>query len=66
MWFRPPERNTLRLRENGVVLLKPFRPTALTDLFFLTLVKRCLPNPFIAQGRVVIMRPGVVEILYNI
>jgi hypothetical protein len=25
---------------------------------FLTLVKRCLPNPFIAQGRVVTMRPG--------
>jgi hypothetical protein len=21
MWFRPPERNTLRLRENGIVLL---------------------------------------------
>jgi hypothetical protein len=36
---------------------------------FLTHVKRCLPGPFIAQGRVVTMRPGarqVVETIYSI
>jgi hypothetical protein len=26
MWFRPPKRNTLRPRENGVVLLKSTLP----------------------------------------
>jgi hypothetical protein len=41
--------------------------------FSSTPVKRCLPDPFIAQGRVVTMRPGgptggsqVVETLYSI
>jgi hypothetical protein len=50
-----------------------FLPPVLTDLFFLTLVKKCLPDSFIAQGRVVIMKPGgsiggleVVETLYSI
>jgi hypothetical protein len=36
---------------------------------FLTHVKRCLPGPFIAQGRIVTMRPGarqVVETIYSI
>jgi hypothetical protein len=30
--------------------------------FFPTLVKRCLPGPFIAQGRVVTMRPGARQV----
>jgi hypothetical protein len=29
---------------------------------FLTPVKRCLPGPFIAQGRVVTMRPGARQV----
>jgi hypothetical protein len=39
----------------------PICPLALTDLFFV-LMKRCLPGPFIAQGRVVIMRPGAQQV----
>jgi hypothetical protein len=30
--------------------------------FFPTPMKRCLPNPFIAQGRVVIMRPVAQQV----
>jgi hypothetical protein len=30
--------------------------------FFPTPVKRCLPDPFIAQGRVVTMRPGARQV----
>jgi hypothetical protein len=52
MWFGPPERNTLRQRENGVVLLKP----ALSEPAFLSAPEKwCLPEPFIAQGRAVTM-----------
>jgi hypothetical protein len=58
MWFGPPERNTLRLRENWVVLLKPVWVWA----FFLTPQKWCPPEPFIAQGRAVTMRPGARQV----
>jgi hypothetical protein len=30
---------------------------------FLTPVKRCLPDPFIAQGRVVTMKPGAQQMV---
>jgi hypothetical protein len=39
-----------------VVLLKPALPES---AFLSTLVKRHLPEPFIAQGRTVTLRPGV-------
>jgi hypothetical protein len=47
-------------RRTGVVLLKPALPQ---PFFFLTSVKRCLPGPFIAQGRVVTMRPGARQVV---
>jgi hypothetical protein len=61
-WFRLSERNTVCLRENRVVLLKSSLARASLSHFsvenlFLTPVKRCLPGPFIAQGRVVTMGP---------
>jgi hypothetical protein len=38
--------------------------SALSESFlFSTPVKRCLPSPFIAQGRVVIMRPGARQVV---
>jgi hypothetical protein len=43
-----------------VVLLKPALPDPF--LFSPTSMKRCLPGPFIAQGRVVIMRPGARQV----
>jgi hypothetical protein len=55
-WFGPPERNTLRPRVNGVVLLclsvrlKSQGP-------FLCVRSWRLPGPFIPQGRVVTVRP---------
>jgi hypothetical protein len=67
-WFGPPERNTLRPRENGVILLKPALPepaflsASLDRLIFFDPMKRCLPGPFIAQGRVVTMRPGARQV----
>jgi hypothetical protein len=58
MWFGPPERNTLRPRENGVVLFKPGLPRVSLSLsLFLTLVKWRLPEPFIAQVWVVTTSP---------
>jgi hypothetical protein len=50
-WFGPPERNTLRPRENGVVL--PCLSARLRSSFLCV----CLPGPFIAQGRAVTVRP---------
>jgi hypothetical protein len=65
MWFEPSERNTLRPRENGVVLLKP---VSLRLFFFLTCLNWRLPEPFIAQGWAVTtssktrqMAPGQVK-----
>jgi hypothetical protein len=56
--FRPPERNTLCPRENGVVLLKSgLARVGLSFSFFLTPVKCCLPKPFITQVQVVTMSP---------
>jgi hypothetical protein len=52
-WFGPPERNTLRLRVNGVVLL--CLNARLRSSFFPVCV--CLPGPFITQGRAVTVRP---------
>jgi hypothetical protein len=52
MWFGPPERNTLRPQENGVVLLKPALPE---PAFLFAPKKRRLPELFIAQGRAVTM-----------
>jgi hypothetical protein len=37
-------------------------PPPLTMNLFSTPVKRCLPDPFIAQGRIVTMRPGVQQV----
>jgi hypothetical protein len=52
-WFGPLERNTLRPRENWVILLRPALPE---PAFLSALVKRCLPEPFIAQGWAVTLR----------
>jgi hypothetical protein len=58
-WFGPPERNTLRPRENGVVLLK----FALTEPAFLSAPEKWrLPEPFIAQGRAVTMSPEARQV----
>jgi hypothetical protein len=58
-WFGSSERNTLRLRENWFVLLKH---VCLSMPFHLTPVKRCLPGPFIAQARVIKMRPRAPQV----
>jgi hypothetical protein len=47
--FRPSERNTLRPRENLVVLLK--------SVFLSALEKWRMLEPFIAQGRVITISP---------
>jgi hypothetical protein len=68
-WLGPPERNTLRPRVNGVVLL--CLSAQLRSLFVRPCVCVCstrefvrlslhswrLPGPFIAQGRAVTVRP---------
>jgi hypothetical protein len=63
-WFGPPERNTLRPRVNGVVLL--CLSARLRSSLLSPCVSVCvcvcvsswrLPGPFIAQGRVVTVRP---------
>jgi hypothetical protein len=66
-WFRPLERNTLRPRVNGVVLL--CLSARLRSSLFSLSVRVCgvrpgsvpydcrLPGPFIAQGRAVTGRP---------
>jgi hypothetical protein len=78
MWFGPPECNTLRPRENRVVLLKsvclslPFRPPALTDLFFDPLEVASTRAIYSSRSgsynetRGPIGGPGVVETLYSI
>jgi hypothetical protein len=59
MWFEPAERNTLRPRENGVVLLKP----ALAEPAFLSAPEKWrLTEPFIAQGRAVTMSPEARQV----
>jgi hypothetical protein len=40
----------------------PFRPSDFDRPIFPTPVKRCLPDPFIAQGRIVTMRPGARQV----
>jgi hypothetical protein len=55
-WFGPPERNTLLPHVNGVVLL--FLSARLRiRLSIHPSVCVCLPEPFIAQGRAVTVRP---------
>jgi hypothetical protein len=50
-WFGPPERNTLRPRENGVVLLKPgLARVSLSLFFFWTHVKWRLPEPMLRRS----------------
>jgi hypothetical protein len=56
MWFGSPEYNTLRPRENGVVLLKSALPE---PAFLFAPEKWRLPKPFIAQGRAVTMSPEI-------
>jgi hypothetical protein len=60
-WFGPPERNTLRPWVNGVVLLclsvRLKSPSAFLSVCVCVSVSRCLPGPFIAQGRAVTVRP---------
>jgi hypothetical protein len=59
MWFEPPKRNTLRPRENWVVLLKP----VLSKPAFLSApVEWHLPKPFIAQGWAVTMSPEARQV----
>jgi hypothetical protein len=58
IWFRSSERNILRPRENWVVLLK----SALPEPAFFHPVKRRLPEPFIAQGRTVTLRPEAQQV----
>jgi hypothetical protein len=41
----------------------PFLSAGLDRLIFLTPVKRCLPGPFITQGRVVTMRPEARQVV---
>jgi hypothetical protein len=53
MWFGPPERNTLRPRENGVVLLK----SSLTRVSLSPGNTLRLPEPFIAQGQTITTSP---------
>jgi hypothetical protein len=55
-WFGPPERNTLRPRVNGVVLL--CLSVRLKSLSVSSSPPSWrLPGPFIAQGRAVTVRP---------
>jgi hypothetical protein len=61
MSFGPSERNTLRSRENGVVLVKPELARVSLNLF-LTPVKWCLPEPFITQGWAVTMSPKTRQV----
>jgi hypothetical protein len=43
-------------------LSQPFSSAGLDRHIFLTPVKRCLPSPFIAQGRIVTMRPEARQV----
>jgi hypothetical protein len=60
-WFGPPERNTLRPRVNGVVLLclsvRLKSPCPFSCVSVRLQSPWRLPGPFIAQGRAVIVRP---------
>jgi hypothetical protein len=60
MWFGPPEHNTLRPRENWVVLCSSMPYLSLS--FYSTLWKWRLPGPFIAQGQVVTMKPRARQV----
>jgi hypothetical protein len=62
MWFGPSEHNTLRPRENWVVLLKPALPVWAWN-FFPTPVKWCLPEHFIAQGQAVTMSSDAQQVV---
>jgi hypothetical protein len=67
MWFGLTERNTLRPQENGVVLLKPGLTRVSLSLSsaresVFEPMKMCLSGPFIAQGRIVTMRPRARQV----
>jgi hypothetical protein len=55
-WFGPPERNTLRPRVNGVVLLCLSVRLKSRGPLCVCILGVC-PGPFIAQGRAVTVRP---------
>jgi hypothetical protein len=59
MWFGPPKHNTLYPRENWVVLLQPVLPES---TYLSAPVKWRLPEPFMAQGRAVIMGPKARQV----
>jgi hypothetical protein len=56
-WFRPPERNTLHPRVNGVVLLCLSVRLKSRGPFLSPHCPWHLSGPFIAQGRAVTVRP---------
>jgi hypothetical protein len=65
MGFGPPERNTLRPRENGVVLPKPGLARVSLSLFLISdppPQKWRLPEPFIAQSRSVTTSPKARQV----
>jgi hypothetical protein len=60
MWFEPSEHNTLRPRENWVVLLK----SAMSEPAYLSApVKWRLSEPFISQVRTVTLRPRTRQVI---
>jgi hypothetical protein len=66
MWFGPPERNTLRPRENVVVLLKPGLARVSLNLFFFPTTKNWhLPESFIAQGRAATTSPKARQVAWG-
>jgi hypothetical protein len=58
-WFRPAERNTLCPRENWVILHKHALPE---PVYLSAPVKWRMPEPFIAQGTVVTLRPEAQQV----
>jgi hypothetical protein len=59
LWFRPSERNTLRLWENWIVLLKHAPPE---PAYLSAPVKWRMLEPFIAQGWAVTMGPEARQV----